>query len=166
VVSLTTRDFKRVVRMPAKRWEARRHAIVKRRLLQLGSGDWASLYTSLGPNRDLVGRSTAELARSSQGPMRASLVRASAYRDVSRPSGVVQTQVAGRVQGSGRSSVRDIAVAVNGRIEAVGRSFHLVGEAVESFSVMVPEASMRDGRNLVEVFEVVDGDRLVPLARS
>lgn len=165
-VSLTTRDFSSIVRMPATRWKARRHAIVRRRLLHLGSGDWASLYTSLGPNRELIGRSTRELERSSRGPLRARLVRASAYAHVSRASDVVQTQVAGRVQGSGPSSERDVAVAVNGRIEAVGRTFHLVDEAVESFSMMVPEASMRDGRNVVEVFEVVDGRRLVPLARS
>jgi hypothetical protein len=165
-VSLTTRDFSGVVRMPAARWETRRRAIVRRRLDKLGSGDWASLYTSLGPNRELIGRSTSELKRASAGTLHASLVRAGAYAHVRRASGLVQTQVAGRVIGSGPTSRRDLAVAVNGRIEAVGTTFHLVGEAVESYSVMVPEASMRDGRNLVEVFEVANGDRLVALAGS
>ena len=54
-VSLTERDFSSVVRISPSRWEARRRAVVRRRLRQLGSGDWASLYTSLGPNRDLIG---------------------------------------------------------------------------------------------------------------
>ena len=166
VVSLTRRDFSSVVRMPIARWNARRRAIVRRRLLHLGSGDWASLYTTLGPNRDLIGRRTSELRRASAGGLRASLVRAGAYRRVRRSSGVVQTQVAGRLLGSGGSRRRDIAVAVNGRIEAVGRTFQLVGDETESYSVMVPETSMRDGRNLVEVFEVADGDRLVALASS
>jgi hypothetical protein len=166
VVSLTTRDFSSIVRVPAARWKARRQAIVRRRLAQLGSGDWASLYTSLGPHRELVGRSTSALGRASRGTVRASLVRASAYAHVSRASGVVQTQIAGRIQGSGGGARRDIAVAVNGRIEGVGRTFHLVGEAVESYAVLVPEASMREGRNVVEVFEVADGDRLVALAHS
>jgi hypothetical protein len=166
VVSLTKRDFSSVVRMPAVRWKARRRAIVRRRLARLGSGDWASLYTSLGPNRMLVGRRTSELRRSSVSGLRASLVRAGAYRRVRRSTGVVQTQIAGRVLGGEGSGGRELAVAVNGRIEAVGRTFQLVGEETESYSVMVPEASMRDGRNLVEVFEVADGDRLVALASS
>jgi hypothetical protein len=85
---------------------------------------------------------------------------------VRRSTGVVQTQIAGRVLGGEGSGGRELAVAVNGRIEAVGRTFQLVGEETESYSVMVPEASMRDGRNLVEVFEVADGDRLVALASS
>ena len=67
------------------------------------------------------------------------------------------TQVAGRIRGSGPSRERDIAVAVNGRIAAVGRSFHLRGRALESYSVMVPEDSLREGRNRVEVLEVSDG---------
>jgi hypothetical protein len=49
-------------------------------------------------------------------------------------------------------------VAVNGRIEAVGRSFHLRGESVESYSVMVPETSLHEGRNSVEVLEAVNGE--------
>jgi hypothetical protein len=79
---------------------------------------------------------------------------------------VVPTQVAGRIRGAGQEGTRDIAVAVNGRIEAVGRSFHLRGEAVESYSVMVPENSLREGRNTVEVLEVTDDGALVVLAGS
>jgi hypothetical protein len=167
-VSLTTRDFSSMVRISPKRWNARRAAVVRRRLRQLGSGDWASLYTRLGPNRELVGRGTAELTHRPARTARARFAGASAYGRVSRESGVVPTQIAGRIRGTGPTAERDIAVAVNGRIEAVGRTFHLVAPAdpVESFSVMVPEESLRDGRNLVEVFEVVDGDTLVPLVRS
>jgi sulfur carrier protein ThiS len=78
----------------------------------------------------------------------------------------VPTQVAGRIHGSDGQRERDIAVAVNGRIAAVGRSFHLRGESVESYSVMVPEDSMHEGRNKVEVFEVTDGGAMVLLAGS
>ena len=83
-----------------------------------------------------------------------------------RARGIVPCQVAGRIRGSDPSRERDIAVAVNGRIEAVGRSFHLVGEPVESYSVMVPEDSLRDGRNEIEVLEVTDDGEMVLLARS
>jgi hypothetical protein len=55
---------------------------------------------------------------------------------------------------------------VNGRIEAVGRSFHLRGERVESYSVIVPEDSLDEGRNRVEVLEVANDGTLALLARS
>ena len=75
-------------------------------------------------------------------------------------------QIAGRIRGSGPSAERDIAIAVNGRIAAVGRSFHLRGQAVESYSVMVPEDALREGRNRIEVLEVSDGGRMAVLAHS
>jgi hypothetical protein len=78
----------------------------------------------------------------------------------------VPCQIAGRIHGSGPQRERAIAVAVNGRIEAVGRSFHLRGENVESYSVMVPEDALREGRNRVEVLEVARSGALALLARS
>ena len=39
----------------------RRRAIVRRRLSRYGSGDLASLYTGIGPNRCLIGDDLAEL---------------------------------------------------------------------------------------------------------
>jgi hypothetical protein len=55
---------------------------------------------------------------------------------------------------------------MNGRIEAVGRSFHLAGDGTEHFAVMVPEESLNEGRNRMEVFEVMAGGKLRLLARS
>jgi hypothetical protein len=55
---------------------------------------------------------------------------------------------------------------VNGRIAAVGRSFHLRGEQVESYSVMVPEDALRDGRNTVEVLQVEPDGDVAMLARG
>jgi hypothetical protein len=60
----------------------------------------------------------------------------------------------GRVQGGGDEK-RDIAVAVNGTIVAVGSTFTLVaGDEGELVSVMVPESAFQRGGNRVEVFEV------------
>jgi hypothetical protein len=162
-VSLTTRDFSATVRISGPRWQARRAAVVRRRLRQFGSGDWASLFR-IGPHSDLIGQEvgTARTARSA----RATLFLAHRFRNVRRRSGVVPTQVAGRILGSGPDRARDIAVAVNGRIEAVGRSFRLRGESVESYSVMVPEDSLREGRNSVEVLERTDEGEMVVLAGS
>ena len=163
-VSLTTRDFSSIVRMPARRWKAQRRAVVRRRLRHLGSGDWASLYTSLGPHRELIGQDATSV-RSAAGK-RATLSLSRSFARVRRSNGVVPCQIAGRIHDSGAPRERDLAIAVNGRIEAVGRSFHLKGETAESYAVMVPEDALRDGRNTVEVLEVTDEGAMVLLARS
>jgi hypothetical protein len=163
-VSLTTRDFSSILRIAPARWKARRGALVRRRLRNLGWGEWASLYTSLGPNRDLIGQQVASV-RSARG-MRTTISLSQSFSRVRRSSGVVPTQIAGRIHGSGAERERNLAIAVNGRIEAVGRSFHLKGERVESYSVMVPEDALRDGRNTVEVLEVTDEGAMLLLARS
>jgi hypothetical protein len=163
-VRIVKRDFSSVVALSASRWLARRAAVVRRRLHELGSGTWASLYTSYGPNRGLIGR-RVDAVRAASGT-RATLSLARSFARVSRSGGLVPCQVAGRIRGSAPNTTRDIAVAVNGRIEAVGRSFHLRGESVESYSVMVPEESLREGRNRVEVLEVSDDGAMALLARS
>jgi hypothetical protein len=163
-VSLTTRDFSSIVRISPARWKARRRAIVRTRLHHLGSGDWASLYTSLGPHRRLIGREIGS-ARTARGA-RATISLSRAFAGVRRSSGLVPCQIAGRIHGSGAARERNLAIAVNGRIEAVGRSFHLKGESAESYSVMVPEDALREGRNTVEVLEVTDDGAMLLLARS
>jgi hypothetical protein len=71
----------------------------------------------------------------------------------------VPTHPVGRL--SGGTPGRDIAVAVNGRIVAVGDTFTLAaGEEGEFFSVMIPESSLRRGRNRLDVFEVSAGGSL------
>jgi hypothetical protein len=164
-VDVTTRDFAERVRISGRSWHARRARVVRRRLRQFGWGDWHTLFTSFGPNRDLLGREVGA-ARSTGGP-RATLLLRRSFRNVRRASGVIPTQVAGRIEGSAPGRVRAIAVAVNGRIAAVGRSFHLRGQKnAEWYSVMVPEDSLREGRNEVEVLEVTDDGAMVLLARS
>ena len=163
-VSIVKRDFSEVVRLSARAWKARRAAVVRRRLRELGSGDWASLFTAFGPHRELIGRQVGDVGSPARARATISLARSSA--NVRRSSGVIPTQIAGRIHGSGPGRERDIAVAVNGRIAAVGRSFHLRGQAVESFSVMVPEDTLREGRNRIEVLEVADNGRMALLARS
>ena len=60
---------------------------------------------------------------------------------------------------------RDLAVAANGRIEAVGRSFRLEGQRPEYFSLALPETALHPGRNVIQIFEVRPGDALTSLGR-
>jgi hypothetical protein len=112
-----------------------------------------------------VGRRVAELPRRGRGRVRAGLSGASRLRAVRRSTGVVPSHIAGDIHGGGRGARRNLAVAVNGRIEAVGRSWHLRGRGGEHFAVMVPEDSLREGGNTVEVFQVGRGRVLRLLAR-
>ena len=163
-VRIVKRDFSSEVSISKRRWRARRAAVVRRRLRELGSGSWASLFTAFGPHRDLIGQRVADVRAASD--VRATLSLARSFRRVRRASGMVPCQIAGRIRGSGPSSERDIAIAVNGLIAAVGRSFHLRGERVESYAVMVPEDSLREGRNTVEVLEVEPDGEMALLARG
>src|SRR5919108_976389 len=164
-VRLTTRDFSATVRISGRKWEARRRRVVRRRLRQLGSGDWASLYTGIGPNRSLIGRPVGQLERTPVARGRARIAIGRAFRHVRRSAGIVPAQIAGDLSGRGGVK-RDIAVAVNGTIEAVGRSFYLAGDPTEHYAVMVPEAALHEGRNEIEVLEVAPTGTLRVLARS
>jgi hypothetical protein len=162
-VTFPTREFDGVVTVPGRAWNARRRQVVRRRLEQFGSVDLSSLYTGIGPNRGLIGRRVGGGAR---GAARGTIVKARMFANVRRRSGLLPTQVAGHIRGGPSSGPRDLAVAVNGRIEAVGRSFRLADDATEHFAFMVPEGSLREGRNIVEVLEVAAGERLRLVARS
>jgi hypothetical protein len=163
-VILHTRDFSSVVNISGKRWEARRRAVVRRRLRQFGSGNIASLYTGIGPHRDLIGQEVGSPGRAAT--VRASLVQSTLFADVEPGKGVMPTQIAGDLSGGRAGGKRDLAVAVNGRIEAVGRSFYLTGDPTEHFAFMVPESSLRRGRNSIEVLEVSGSGGLRLLGRS
>jgi hypothetical protein len=165
-ISLTTRDFSARVRISGRRWEARRRAVVRRRMREFGSGDWASLYTGIGPHRELIGRRTDALEHASAARLHGKIAMAAEFGHVHRAAGVVPAQIAGDLRGGAPRQKRDLAVAVNGRIEAVGRSFYLTGDRTEHYALMVPEESLHEGRNVVELYEVTPEGALRLLVHS
>ena len=164
VVEVIARDFSGTVSIGARALERRRRVLLRRRLRLFGSGDWASLHTGTGPNRQLLGRSLADLSSAHAGRSRAAgtVFDANDLRRVRPRSAVVPTQVTGEVEGKSQRN-RDIAVSVNGKVEAVSRTFRLFGSTRELFAVNVPERSLRPGRNDVLVFEVLRGGRTLRL---
>jgi hypothetical protein len=159
-VAVPTREFTAVVRVRGRRWEAQRRRVVRRRLRQFGWGELDSLFTGIGPHREVLGLRSGGLARAAAGGLSAAVVQRDVLARVRPGSGVVPAQIVGHLSGGSAGESRDLAVTVNGRIEAVGRSFHLAGDPVEHFAFMVPEAALRRGRNTVRVFEVRPGRRL------
>jgi Sulfatase len=140
-----------VLRMPADEFERQRQAVVDRNLRLFGTGrDGPDRIYRIGPNRELIG----EPASAAGDRLPVELSYASEYERIDSESGYIPTHVVGRVQDEGKPG-REVAVAVNGTIAAVGNTFTLAaGDEGELVSVMVPESAFREGRNRVEVLEV------------
>lgn len=134
---------------------ARRDASLRRQAALFGSG----LY-GIGPNAGLLGRSVDELTVNPAGEARAELDRAEELAAVDLGSDVIPARLTGTITGGGGAG-RNLAVALGGRIVAVARSYAAGGE--ERFSVLVPESSLRQGANRVELLWVQPGPVLVRL---
>ena len=140
-----------VLRIPADTFARERQAIVDRNQRLFGSGaDGPGRVFQIGPNPELIGQPASAAGE----PLDVELAYGNDYENVDPASGYIPVHVVARVNGADRAP-RDIAVAVNGTIRAVGNTFTLaVGDEGELVSVMVPESAFRKGRNEVEVLEV------------
>jgi hypothetical protein len=162
---IPSRDFDFTVKISGKRWEAKRQAVVARRLRMFGHGT-TGFFDGIGAHRGLVGRSVGGLTTAGAAAVRGSLVKPATWRHVNRASGAVPVEIAGSLKGARRGVTRDLAVAVNGKIEAVGRSFYLDGDPVEHFAFNVPESSLPDGSNQIRVYEIASSGTLRLAARD
>ena len=137
--------FEGVLRMPVAEWQKRREASLRARLAQFGSGD-DSLYR-WGPRPELVGKrpDVAPVGR----VIRFTVDDSEALRSVDPLRGC-PCLLAGQVIGSPPQPI-DIAVVVNGRIQATARTFPPVGRKRLAWAALVPPAAFRRGRNEVEV---------------
>ncbi len=91
--------------------------------------------------------------------MRADFVAGHRLRGVRPESGLVPTQLAGTIRGGRPGSRRNLAVAVNGTVRAVGRTWRLRGQRQERFALNLPEAALLRGRNRVVLVEVRRGGK-------
>jgi len=159
-VRMPTREFDATVEIGAREMAVRRRQtrLRRARLFSTGArsrrrhGDpWASLYRA-GPDRRLVGLAAPSAP---PGRLRARFAEPQRWSRVRPRARVVPVQVAGVVEGGSRGATRAVAVAVNGRIEATGQTFHLrSGDRSESFSLMIPRQSLRRGQNRIRLVEV------------
>ena len=139
------------LRFSATEFERRKAVVRARNQALLGSGSDGPLRMfRIGPHQELLGQ-TVEVGG---GRGSVEIFDSSDWANVNPGSDFVPTHPVGRIDGGG-SGGRDIAVALNGRVAAVGNTFTLAeGEPGELFSVMVPESALRRGRNRIDVFEV------------
>ena len=171
-VSMISRDFKNTVTIDTETLELRRRGEREHWAQIFGTGaqsharygdPWAGVYR-VGPNTRLIGRRVGNVRPAADSGR---IVNGHLLRRVLPNQQIVPTRVAGEILGgSPRRGRRDLAAAVNGRIEAVGRSFRLRESDREWFSLIVPESSLRRGRNRVELLEVLPGGGFARLATA
>jgi hypothetical protein len=154
-LTLSLPEFKRRIR-----------ASLERKVRLFGSDGRAPGLYGIGPHPELIGRTVAELPRA---PVSATIDGADAYSSVHLRSDFVPAQVSGTIKSSDGRAGRDLAVALNGRIVAVGHSFHLNRGDPERFSIMLPDSAFREGSNRVELLaapEEPDSQGLSFIARA
>jgi hypothetical protein len=142
------RNTFQTLKIPAARFERDRAAIIARNHRLFGSGaDGPHRIYEIGPHPELIGQP----ASAAGPPLSVDFPEASEYENVDPASGLVPTHIVATVNGPDKHP-RDIAVAVNGTIQAVGNTFKLaVGSSGELVSVMVPESAFHKGKNTVQV---------------
>jgi hypothetical protein len=128
----------------------RRRSALAQQLATFGSTP-SSLYR-LGPNPGLIGRPLSSLPVEPSENAGTQLDGSGLLNVVDRRTDLLPTWIQGHLTGD-HDQNEDLAVAVNGRIAAVTRSFP--GPGGETFfSAMVPEDTLRNGHNDVLVLRV------------
>ena len=154
-LTLSLAEFKRRIR-----------ASLERKLRLFGSNGKQPGLFGIGPHPELIGRAVAGLPRA---PVTAEINGAGAYSSVHLRSDFLPAQLTGTIHHAGAPRVRDLAVALNGRIAAVGKSFTLAGSHSENFSILLPEGAFHEGDNRVQLLSVTDEGgalRLSSIARA
>lgn len=146
-------------------FQRQRKAALAHKLAVLGTGKQGRdrIYR-IGPHQELLGKSVSSLSPQPQGDVTAELQDAGDYDDVDPESGFVPTHPVALVEGGDAGETRDVAIAVNGRIEAVSKTFYLATDKdQELISAMVPPGSLKPGRNTIAFFQVLPGGELQKL---
>ena len=163
-IQMPTRRFDRTLRISRRELEARRRANVGGWLGDYGYGTWDSLFSAGSPHPELLGVDPSGLATVDRNGLSATFrPEAEGLRGYDPSRQVIPTWIAGEIGGGGAGASRDVAMALNGRIVATGRSFHLLEQAAERFSLLYSRRHLRRGANTLALYEVLPGPALRPL---
>jgi hypothetical protein len=122
---------------------------LQRKFAWFGKGS-RSLFR-IGKHQFLLGQAVVDVDTQPRGAARVFFDDEGSLGRVDPLSGFVPARISGVLAGVEGDSV-DLAVAVNGRIAAVTRTFREAGKY--RFSALTPESAFRDGVNRVEIFVV------------
>jgi sulfatase-like protein len=138
-----------VERAPLEEMIRDRETTLRRKAAAFGEG--ADSMYRIGTHRWLLGRNVTGV-RDGPSTVEVRLDAAARFLDVRPGSGFVPARISGRVTAGRLDPGAELAIAVNGRVQAVTRT--LEGRAAGQFRALVPESAFRPGANEVEVFLV------------
>ena len=120
--------------------------------------DFAHGIFGIGPHPELIGSRLAELGTSTAAHGLSARFRSPGRTVRGGPKNhTVPARVTGIIRGSDAPSVRDLALALNGRVVAVARSVRLIHDPHERFSILFPPEQLRRGANRLRLYEVAPG---------
>ena len=144
-------------------WQRRRHEQLVRKIRLFGDGaDGPLRLFRIGPDQSLLFKPLSGFDVSSGSG--ASFAAPQEFRHVDLRSPTIPVHVTGHLRGI--PTGRDLAIAVNGRVEATTVSFHLATSKDVIFAAMVPESPFHQGSNRVEVLEIEPGGGLRRLGQA
>ncbi|MBN1527854.1 MAG: sulfatase-like hydrolase/transferase [Thermoleophilaceae bacterium] len=117
----------------------------------------------IGPHRELQGTAVAAWPKAPNGGVRAELDSPGRFQSVQLGSTEPPVKVTGRLTGPGSEAPLDIAIAVNGTIEATAPAFGVSRSPNRLFSALIPEGALREGANTVQLFAIQSGPALSPI---
>jgi hypothetical protein len=156
----STKEFK-LVSVPFPVFLARRGAVVNQQASLFGTGTTQpGLLWAVGPDRGLVGRPLASASLAGTLPATVRFDRPEELQNWAPEASWAPSHVSGTIDGL--PAGRNLALAVDGRIRAVARTYDYLGKV--RFSFMAPESAFRPGANDVRVLAVTGSGRGVRLA--
>ena len=129
---------------------------LKLRIFGSRSG-WEGVY-AMGPRPDLVGRARDEFPLNDPFPAVVHIENASRFQAVHLNSETFTGYIEGSVEGPDLPP-GPLVLSVNGRISSV-RPPHSRSQDRPEFAAMLPESALQEGANLVEVYALLDENRL------
>jgi hypothetical protein len=159
-IRIFQRNTFKPIRFALGEWEARKRAVLARKLATFGQGSDGPLRLfRIGPDQDLLFKPVSDLTVTGAATgTDLDFPKANELRHVDLRTPTIPVHVTGYLDGV--PTGRELAIVVNGRVAAVTRSYHLAINNKPIFAAMVPESFIRQGANRVDVYEVEGGKTL------
>jgi len=158
-IRILARNTFKPIRFSIPEWESRKRAVLDRKLATFGTGaDGPLRLFRIGPNQQLLFKRVSDLQVSNGSGTSVRFPQANEFRNVDLRSPTIPVHVTGYL--SGVPTGRDLAIAVNGRIAATPRSYHTAVDNKPIFGAVAPESFFHQGKNKIDVYEVVGGTAL------
>jgi hypothetical protein len=156
VVTVHSHD-ERLVSAPLSRLVRARDRIARRQARSLGAGrGWGALYRA-GPHAGLIGSRVGKLTLAGGSAGELQFDRGNDHLQLAPDAGSVPALISGALRGPDEPGLA-VAVAVNGRVAAIGTTY--AGEDGARMVAMVPPGAYRVGENTLSAFTVLPGGRL------